>query len=396
MTPRFEVSPELDRFLSQRMRIAAGTGILLLIASTAGGFAAPKQFFHAYLFGYLFWLGVALGSLALLMTQYLTGGAWGVITRRSLEAAARTLPLMALLFVPVAFGMRNLYPWARPNEVAQDDVLRHRSCYMSPEFFIARAAAYFAIWIALIWLLDRWSREEDTGRDRLRRLERLSAPGLILFVFTVTFSAVDWAESLFAHWYSTMWGFLFVAGDGLNAMGVAILAVSLLARFLPFSEAFRGAHLHDLGKLLLMFVMLWAYFAFSQLLIVWSGNLTSEISWYFTRWRGSWAVMGFCIIVFEFLVPFLMLLSRSLKRNTAALSAAVILLLVMRMIDLYWVVVPALDRNGIRINWMQFALPLAIGGIWIAAFFWELRRRPLLPLGAPNLDEALAHGGSGD
>jgi hypothetical protein len=373
------------------MRLAGGAGALLFLACIAGAFFAPAQFFHAYLFGYLFWLGVALGSLALLMTQYLTGGAWGVMTRRILEAAARTLPLMAVLFIPVAFGIPHLYPWASGGDVARDDVLRHRAGYMNPTFFIIRAVIYFAIWLTLGWFLDHWSRQEDEGLGRLHLFEKLSAPGLILYVFTVTFSAVDWAESLFTHWYSTMWGFLFVAGQGLSSMGVAILAVAMLGRFHPYSDALRASHLHDLGKLLLMFVMLWAYFSFSQLLIVWSGNLTAEIPWYFTRWHGSWAVMGIAIALFEFMVPFLMLLSRSLKRNPVALDSVVVLLLVMRLVDLYWIVVPALDRDGIRFNWMQIVLPLALGGLWIAAFFWELKKRPLLPLGAPNLQEALTH-----
>ena len=395
MTTRFDVSPELDRSLSRWMRVAAALGVLLFLGSIAGGFFAPPQFFHAYLFGYLFWLGVALGSLALLMTQYLTGGAWGVMTRRILEAAARTLPVLAMLFIPIVFGIPRLYLWARPIDVARDDVLRHRSVYMNTTLFIVRAIIYFAIWLALMWLLDRWSREEDEGRPRLTLFEKLSAPGLIVYVFTVTFSAVDWAESLFAHWYSTMWGFLFVAGQGLSALGIAILAVSLLGCFSPFSEALRVSHLHDLGKLMLMFVLLWAYFSFSQLLIVWSGNLTGEIPWYFTRWHGSWAGMGIAIAILEFLVPFLMLLSRPLKRSPVALGSVVILLLIMPMVDLYWIVIPALDRTGIRIHWMQFTMPAALGGIWIAAFFRELKRRPLLPLGAPNLEEALSHAESG-
>jgi hypothetical protein len=392
MTTRFDISPEMDRGLSHWMRIGGGAGLLFLLASIIGGVFRPAQFFHAYLFGYLFWVGVALGSLALLMTQYLSGGAWGVVTRRTLEAASRTLPLLAVLFVPIALGISRLYPWAHPDEVAHDDVMRHRSGYMNPEWFIVRAIAYFAIWIALMWLLNHWSREEDEGGDRLRLFERLSAPGLILYVFTVTFSAVDWAESLFAHWFSTIWGFLFVAGQGLSAMGVTIIACSVLSQWRPMSEAFRTSHLHDLGKLLLMFVMLWAYFSFSQLLIVWSGNLTSEIPWYFVRWHGSWAVVGVGIALLEFLIPFLLLLSRSLKRNRIALGSVVMLLLIMRLVDLYWIVVPALDRNGFSANWMQFSAPLGLGGIWVAAFLWELKRRPLLPIGAPNLQEALSHG----
>ena len=392
MSAEYTVSAELDRNLSRWMQYAGGGGLVFLVISVIGAFFMPAQFFRAYLFGYLFWLGLALGSMALMMTQFLTGGAWGVVTRRILESASRTLPLLAVLFIPVAAGMTRLYPWTHPDKVAQDDVLKHRSFYMNPEFFVIRAFVYFAIWLMFMWLLNRWSREEDEGGNMQNLFERLSAPGLIIYVFTVTFSSVDWAESLFSHWYSTMWGFLFVAGQGLTAMGLAILTVTLLARFRPMSEVFRPAHLHDLGKLLLMFVMLWAYFAFSQLLIVWSGNLNAEISWFLPRWHGAWAGMGGAIALLEFFIPFLLLLSRPLKRNWRALSMVVALLLVMRLADLYWIVMPAFHRS-IALNWLQFSVPLAQGGIWTAAFLWQLKKRPLLPLGAPNLEAALKHGG---
>lgn len=388
---RFDPSQALEQKLSRWIVLGGGFGLVLLAISILGGVFNPAQFFSSYLFGYLFWIGISLGCLAFLMTQYLTGGAWGVMARRVFEAASRTLPMLAVLFIPIAFGIPHLYPWAHAAEVSRDDVMRHRAWYMSPHLFIVRAVIYFAIWIGLTWLLNRWSRREDEGDYMLNRFERLSAPGLILYVFTVSFSSVDWAESLFAHWYSTIWGFLFVAGQGLSAMGFTIVALCVLANWQPMSAAFRASHLHDLGKLLLMTVLLWAYFSFSQLLIIWSGNLTTEIPWYFTRWHGSWGAMGLCIAFLQFLVPFMLLLSRSLKRNPVAISVVVGILLVMRLVDLYWIVVPGLDREGIHVNWMQFTTPVGLGAIWLAAFCWELKRRPLLPLGAPNLEEALSH-----
>jgi hypothetical protein len=390
MTHDFAASPELDRRLVRAMRGAGGLGALLLIASVIGAFFSPAEFFSAWLLGYLFWLGIALGALALVMTQYLTSGDWGVVTRRINEAASRTLPLLAVLFLPIALGIKQLYPWAHSNLVAHDDVLRHRSGYMNPLWFCIRAAVYFAIWIALMAVLNRWSRREDAGERMQLRFERLSAPGLIIYVFTVTFSSVDWAGSLFSHWYSTMWGFLFVAGQGLTAMGMSIMVLALLARFRPISEIYRASHLHDLGKLLLMFVMLWAYFSFSQLLIVWAGNLTGEIPWFVPRWTGSWALIGVAIALLEFLVPFLLLLSRPLKRSPRALCAVVGLLLFMRLVDIYWIVVPALYRGGAGVNWMIVVVPVGLGGVWVAAFLRQLRRWPLLPLGAPNLGSAIA------
>jgi hypothetical protein len=388
----FTVTAELAHELRLWQMPALIGGILLLIASIVGAFFRPDEFFRSYLFGYLFWIGLALGSMAIVMTQYLTGGAWGVVTRRTFESATRTLPLLALLFVPIAIGIPHLYHWSHPELVRADDLLRHRSGYMNVPWFIGRAIAYFVIWLIFAYFLNRWSREEDEAGGRQVRLARLSAPGLILYVFTVTFSSVDWAESLADHWFSTMWGFLFVAGQGLAAMCFAIVILALLSRRKPMADTLRPSHFHDLGKLVLMFLMLWAYFQFSQLLIVWSGNLSNEIPWYMPRFATTWHGVGAALIYIQFLVPFLLLLSRPLKRNRWTLSAIVIALLMMRVVDLFWIVMPQFHLDGFHVSWLNFSVPLGLGGIWIATFLWQLQKRPLLPLQDPSLGQALHHG----
>jgi len=288
----FAVPAELARELGRRTRVFGIAGIILLLLSIIGAFFGPHDFFRAYLMGYLVMMNVALGCLGVLMMQYLTGGAWGVVSRRTLEAATRTLPFLAVLFIPVAFGMPWLYDWANPELVSHDDILQHRQPWMNPTMFVVRAVLYFAIWIGLSWILNRSSREQDEGRMTRSTLRRVSAPGLIVYVFTATFAAVDWAESLTTHWYSTMWGFLFVAIQGLSAIAVVIVTLAMLSRTEPLSQVLKPVHFHDLGKLLLMFVMLWAYFSFSQLLIVWSGDLTGEITWYLRRMTTSWGWLG--------------------------------------------------------------------------------------------------------
>jgi hypothetical protein len=392
MNGGFSVTPELAHELRRWQMPALIGGIALLIASIIGAFFWPEEFFRSYLFGYLFWLGLALGSMAIVMTQYLTGGAWGVVTRRTFESATRTLPLLAVLFLPIAIGIPHLYHWAHPELVQADDVLRHRSSYMNVPFFIGRAVAYFFIWLIFAYFLNKWSRDEDELGSRQTVLARLSAPGLILYVFSVTFSSVDWAESLADHWFSTMWGFLFVAGQGLAAMCFAIVIIALLSRRKPMADAVRPSHFQDLGKLVLMFLMLWAYFQFSQLLIVWSGNLSNEIPWYMPRFATTWHGVGAALIYVQFVIPFLLLLSRPLKRNRWTLSAIVLALLVMRVVDLFWIVMPQFHLDGFHLSWLNFSVPLALGGIWIATFLWQLQKRPLLPLQDPTLEQALHHG----
>jgi hypothetical protein len=284
-----------------------------------------------------------------------------------------------------------LYDWAHPELVAHDDVLRHRHVWMNPTLFIIRAIVYYGIWIWMAWQLNKWSAQQDEGRPVRPLLHRLSAPGMIIYTFTVTFAAVDWAESLTTHWYSTMWGFLFIAMQGLSTIAILILTLAMLSRREPMASVLRPVHFHDLGKLLLMFVMIWAYFSFSQLLIVWSGDITGEITWFIRRMNTSWGWFGGALIVLQFIVPFLLLLSRPLKRSLPALCSVAGLILFMRWVEATWIVLPSYDRHGLRLVWLDFTAPLAIAGIWFAAFMWQLGKRPLMPERAPNLEAALHH-----
>jgi hypothetical protein len=392
MTSAFQPSADLQADLRTWFTRSLGAGVLLSILSVIGAFFDPGDFFRSYLMGYLFWLGVALGALGIVMMQYLTAGAWGIMTRRTCESATRTIPLLAVLFIPIAVGIPSLYDWAHPDLVHKEYALQHRAGYMNPTMFIVRAAIYFAIWFLFTYFLNKWSAEQDERGGLEKRLAALSAPGLILYVFTVTFSSVDWAESLETDWYSTIWGFLFVANQGLSAFAFVIIAMTLLSKREPLASTFKPAHMHDLGKLLLTFVMIWAYFSFSQLLVVWSGNLTDEIPWYLRRLGTSWGWLGVMLIVLEFIVPFLLLLSKQVKRNATLLCSVVAVIIFMRFVDLMWIVMPGYYQRGFRLSWLNFSVPLAIGGLWLAMFVRQLRNRPLLPVQAPNLQRAIQHG----
>jgi len=340
---------------------------------------------------------MTLGCMALVMLQYLTGGSWGIVIRRITESALRTIPLLAFLFLPILIGIPKLYSWSHDEVVKADPLLQHKHLYLNVPFFIVRVLIYFLGWWIFAHFLNKWSHEQDAGgRDpRGRRLQLLSGPGLIFYALSVTFASVDWVMSLEPHWFSTIFGLLFVAGQGLSALSLCIaLLVILSDEGGPLEGVIGPAHLHDIGKLLLAFTMLWAYFSFSQFLIIWSGNLVDEIPWYMERLNGGWQWIGLLLVVFHFAFPFAMLLSQSLKRAGRKLVRIAALVIVMRFVDLFWIVAPGASKGGFQIHWMDFLAPIGIGGLWLGAFLFQLQKWPLLPVRDPRLAEAIAHGGA--
>lgn len=376
-------------------RRAVGIGLVGMLATAVSAAVAAEHFWPSYLFAYLFWLGLSIGSGGVVMLHHLTGGRWGFAIRRLLEAGARTTLLMAVLFIPIFFGLSHLYEWTHAEVVAADEVLRQKSRYLNVPFFSLRAALYFAVWIGLAYGLTRWSYEQDRTADpRLSaRLRALSGPGLVLYGGTITFAAVDWVMSLEPHWYSTIYGIAFILGYALTAFAAAILVVAWLSRSGPLAEIATRETFHDLGNLLLAFVMLWAYVAFSQFLIIWSGNLPEEIPWYLRRTRGVWEAVAVSLIVFHFAIPFLLLLSRAVKRDVRALATIAGLILIMRVVDLYWTVMPAFAERGIGVHWSNAAAFLGIGGLWVAFWAREVRRHELVPVRDPRwMEVKAAHG----
>jgi hypothetical protein len=387
---RLYIAPTAVGRIQQRSLIIGLAGLVLC---AVGAIFRPALFLQSYLFAYLFTLGLSLGSMAILMLQYLTGGDWGVVIRRVLESAMRTLPWLAVGFLPVALGVRALYVWARPAQAAAEG-LDFRTEYLNVPFFIARVVVYFAVWLTMAHLLDRWSREQDRGAALgwLKRLRRLSGPGLVIYAVTITFAAYDWLMSLNPEWYSTIFGLLVIAGQALSAVAFVILVAALLSTRAPMARVIQPRHFHDLGKLLLAFVMVWAYLSFSQLLIVWSGNLPQEIPFYLPRMQSSWRWVGFLLIVLHFALPFALLLSRDLKRRAGLLAALAGLVIVMRVIDLFWLVAPEFRRQGLTVDWFDPVTVVGLGGVWLALFIRELKTRPMLPLRDPHLADALSAG----
>jgi hypothetical protein len=374
-------------------RLGLIVGVIGIVAMVAGFFLAPEYFFRAYLVGWVFWMGIALGCLALSMVHHLTHGGWGIVVRRVMEAASRTLPLMLVLMIPILFGMKQIYLWADPEHVRGDHILEAKEPYLNIEFFIVRQLIYFAVWMGLAWLFTRMSARQDRGDDPgvTRRMQAWAGPGIILYCLLVTFASVDWLMSTDPHWFSTIYGIYLIGSQGLAAIAFLILVGLFLMRREPMSRVLTPHHFHDWGKLLLAFVMLWAYFCFSQFLITWSGNLPEEIQWYLHRTRHGWGFVAVALALFHFALPFVMLLSRSLKRHANRLRWVAIWMLFMRLVDLFWQVEPSFEHKRPEMYWLYLAAPAAIGGLWLFFFVWQLKRRPLLPVNDPYLQAELAH-----
>ena len=385
----YKAPESIDR-IRQRALFAGVIGVVICVI---GIVKAPERFYPSYLLAFMFVLGLSLGSLGLLMLQHLTGGKWGLIIRRPLESATRVLAVVAVLFVPIFFGMKYLYAaWLTAPRLGEGALSEFQRSYLTPNGFRVRAILYFVVWGILAFLFNRWSREQDANPEDTavrRRFKMMAGPGIILYVFVMSFAAIDWVMSLSPHWASTIYGFLFVAGQLISSMSLMIAIVVLLARTGPLSGVLQPRHIHDMSKLLLAFLMLWAYFDFSQLLIIWSGNQPEEISFYYSRLHSQWGVVAVIVVVFHFFVPFFLLLSRDLKRNPKVLPAVAIWLILMRLVDLFWMIRPEFTRRALPNIW-DLAAALALGGLWFFFFTGNLKQAPVLPVGDPNLAEAIA------
>jgi hypothetical protein len=417
-THTFDAPADLGRY---RMR-ALVVGVVFLVVGAvlaflmgqAAGFGGLVHVLRSYLVGFFFVTGVSVGSLAWLCLGHMTGGAWAITSRRLFEAATRCIPLCAVMFIPVIISLFvhdhghaagghsvSVYEWSDPAIVAGDPALQYKSTYLNIPFFIVRAVIYFAIWFGMALILSRWSAAQDKTADPRvrRRMQDISGPGILLFGLTVTFAAIDWGMSLEPHWFSTIYGLIIMAGWGLSALAFMIMVATWLAQREPMAHAYQPLHFHDWGKLLLALVMLYAYFAFSQFLITWAGNLPEETPFYLRRLRGGWQFVGLFIILFHFALPFVLLLSKGRKRAPRSLRRIALLMIFMRVVDLVFFFAPSVHQGG-EPDWHtsdlarsflpMLAMALGLGGIWLWFYFGQLASRPLLPLGERDLEQAIA------
>lgn len=381
MTAAFQ--SKLNRFQIASLVI----GILALGASAIGAFSNTKQFFFSYLFAVLFWVGLSLGCFVVTMIHQLTGGRWGYPTRRFLEAGFMVLPLMAVLFIPLFFGLHYLYPWA------QAGASPGRNVYESNWAYIVRQIFFFFVWIWVAGRLRKWSLEQDLTNDAAptRKARFLSGPGTVIYGLLVTFAAVDWIVSLESDWYSTMFGVILAGGQILTAFAFAVILLAIFQNQEPFAGAVNKVQYHHLGNLLLTFVLFWTYVSFGQLLIIYSGDIPHELKWYLHRIAGSWKAVVAVVALFHFFLPFFLLLFRTVKKSVAAMATLAALLLLVHVVDTYWLVMPSLHQDGVAVSWLDFTAPIGVGGLWLAYFFRQLKSAPLLPQNDPGMQFAFVY-----
>jgi len=379
----------LNAFRWGRWSLLAGC-VALVICVAGALLGAPHQFFRAYFAAYTFVLGTALGGMAILMLYHLTGGAWGFLIRRVLEAQMRTLPLVALLFIPIGFGLETLYLWAQPELVQHDERLQSQQFYLNPQFFLARAVIYFCIWLFFALILTLKSRrQERNGDERIpTQLERLGEIGLVLLGTTMHFAAFDWLETLQPNFHSTIFPMLVASGQLLGAQAFAVIV--FIAFVLPREAAGVTSRraLNDLGNILLAFLIIWAYMNFFQFMLIWIANMSSDVLWYAPRSRGVWRPLVFCLVFASFVIPFFLLLMRSIKQHPQSLAKVAALILFSQLVFNYYLVMPVFQAHSLLEHWMDFLTPIGVGGVWFALFVNRLRSRSLLPLHDPNQEKA--------
>jgi hypothetical protein len=372
--------------------IGAVVALLGLVACAILGAGNPKQFYFSWLVSFLFFLSLALGALFFVLIQYAAQGGWGIVLRRIAETVFATLPVMAVLFLPVLLGLRDLYSWAVPGAADHDALLRWKEPYLNVPFFLIRAAIYFGLWSLIALLYYRLSRGQDATGDLAvsARLRRLAGPCIIVLALTQTFASVDWIMSLTPHWYSTIFGVYFFAGSFVGFIALLSVAAVAMRRAGLLDTVISAEHLHDVGKFLFAFTAFWAYIAFSQFFLIWYANLPEETIWYKERFEGSWLTISLVLLVGHFVAPFFYLMGRTVKRKGATLAAGGAWLLAMHYLDLYWLVMPVLHPEGFGPSPLDLAAFAAVGGCFVAAAGWLMRRQALVPLRDPRLAESLA------
>jgi len=381
------------RSLWTRLPWIAGTvGIVSVALSAALGWG-ESQLYFSWLTSYLYFLSIALGGLFFVLVLFVTKAGWGVAVRRMSENAMSTLPVFAVLFIPIWLGRHELFHWMDAEAVAADPILQSKTWWLDESFFLWRAVAYFVLWSALALGFSSQSlRQDRTGDHQItRRLQRFSGPAIYVFALTTSAAAIDWIMSLDPHWYSTIFGVYYFAGTLVGIFAFLIVVLVALQGTGLLHNVLNTEHYHDMGKLLFAFTVFWTYIGFSQYFLIWYANIPEETVWYKHRMEGTWSALSVFLAVGHFFVPFFFLMSRTVKRRKGLLLAGAVWMLGMHFLDLYWCVMPVLQHHGFHVTVLDFTTFLGIGGLFVSAFSWLLVRRALIPVKDPRLPESLAY-----
>lgn len=381
---------ELSRWNAGRNALALAA-LIGIIACIAGYFTDPARFFHSYLVAFAFTTFIGLGSFFFVMVQFLTGSAWSVTMRRIMENIMITLPLGLVLFVPVWFGLKDIYPWMNPDLVAANETLRAKSSYLSSGFFGLRAVIYFLLWSLWAGSIYRQSTKQDTeGSIRQMHIaSKWSAPGLFLAVAIGSMAAFDWLMSLEPSWYSTIFGLVTLAGGALSFFSVMTLVCLGFRKVGVLKNSITLEHYHDLGKWLFAMTAFYTYVAFSQYMLIWYANIPEETAWYRHRMVGSWLYISLAMPFLRFLIPFFILLCRPAKRSLGVIAAISIWSLVVEYIDLYWVAMPTWYKNGPEFHWLDLATLLTTVSLCGLLFWSRFRAHKMVPVGDLRLEQSL-------
>ncbi len=368
-----------------------GAGFAGIALSLIGLFVNTEQFFFSYLTSFAFIASLVLGALFFVMLQHITRSGWSVVLRRIPETISLQLVWLGLLFIPILFGMEFLYEWIRPERIAADELIQHKQPYLNMPFFVIRNVLYFSVWAFLGYKLYRNSvtmdRQASDAIDRQQRV--ISAPGILLFAFTVAFASFDWLMSMDSGWFSTMFGVYYFAMSFQAVLAVVIALVVYLLHKGLLTNTINQSHLHDLGALLFGFTVFYAYIAFSQFMLIYYANFPKEILWFYYRFEGNWIFLAYLFLIGRFVLPFILLLGKKAKSNHKVLFGVSLWIILLQFLEMHWIVMPILHQESISIHWLDLTLLLAFVGVSAGFFFRQFARHSMVPKNDPLLAESL-------
>ena len=370
-------------------KIALSIGIIGLLLSIIGYFSDSKQFYFSYLTSFVFWVSLGLGGLFFTLLHHISGARWSTVLIRISQAVMSVLPMMVLFFIPVFFGIRELYNWSNPEIVAESTVLQGKSGFLNIPFFTIRAMIYFAIWGILAFLINEYSRQQDEGADTTKQLRIVSAPGMFLFAITISFAAFDWLMSLDAYWYSTIFGAYYFGGSFVIILAFLIIMANYLKSNGTLGDEIGHAHFSDLGKFFFGFIVFWAYLGGAQYFFIWYANIPEETIWFLDRWKNSWKTVSLLLIFGHFLLPFASLIFFNTKRNRKIIVFFAFWIFLFHYVDMYWLIAPALHHESVQFSWLDLTTFIGIGGVFIALFWNRFTAKAIVPINDPYLSASI-------